>query len=147
VSGWTFSIDVPATIRGRKGDDELSIKMDWMRESLVRTKGFLNGIPMPTEWYEIQHLAQRETTKLLPADVLAFMDGEIAAAFVVSGGLPLVWQCSRRHARYYRAVMRDRPWWKFEIVNGTLAGRPAIVDATVKDGEDEQIVLLRKESK
>ncbi len=72
----------------------------------------------PADYYESSEF-MRDGERGKPAEVMAFAAQLIKTYFSASGGLPILWRCSKKHARAERLIFRKFPV-KFTILCGSL---------------------------
>ena len=111
--------------------------------SAIAAKGFLRFDRLPDTWYEVHGMSRIEGGLTDLQGVRAFVAKVMPSLFILSDGSPLIWQCSRRHARFYERVFREG-CYTLSFVAGSLAGGPSISDWSSLTGgsDDEQIVML-----
>ena len=91
---------------------------------------------MPPRWYAVENL-NRNLDYWGAADLRKFVLSMTKMLLGLTGGVPIVWQCSRAHAQAYVLIFGDR----LAVVAGSMVGRP-FYDAEF--GGDEQVVMLRE---
>jgi len=129
--------------------DNLAIRQYFSRkeEATIIEKGFVKYSDLPDQWYELSKLERLDGTSVLADKEQAFkyVKDIIPYYFVLTNGNPLVWQCSRNHARFYNIIFRKFRY-KFSYIAGSLAGKKKIEDFNNLTGgsDDEQIVMLEK---
>jgi hypothetical protein len=133
---WQVEFD-DVGLRVWKDDDFVTLKVVHSRKSLIRDKGFLNGIPMPANWYEVQHLEKADERLHSIPDVFDFITEVVPKLFMLSGGHPLVWQCSARHSRYYQTVFRRSEWGCQELASH-------LVDVVLGKNDDSVMLLSQR---
>jgi len=129
--------------------DNFAIRQYFSRkeEAIIVEKGFVKYSDLPGQWYELSKFERLDGREILANKDQAFkyVKDIIPYYFDITNGNPLVWQCSRKHARFYNIIFRKFRY-KFSYIAGSLAGKKKIEDFNNLTGgsDDEQIVMLEK---
>jgi len=126
------------------GNQIVSIGIIDRLESSMVNKGFVRLDKLPSEWCEIYGMSRFEGKIATLRNVKDFWGKVLPILFLLADGHPLLWQCSAKHARFYKLSFSRQNTYKFSFVAGSLAGQKPIDDYNSLTGGsiDEQIVML-----
>lgn len=126
------------------GDIVVRLGLTDRLSSSIASQGFVRLDRLPTEWYEIRGMARFTGDRAGPEAVRTFCAKVFPVLFSVTDGRPVLFQCSRRHARFYVALFRRLPGYRITAVAGTMAGTRPLVDWSHPTGgsDDEQVLML-----
>jgi hypothetical protein len=121
-------------------DDVVTLELLCPRLSVIRSKGFLNGVELPADWYEARRL-RRLGAVAGPGTVSSFVQTVLPYLFAVAYGRSLVVQCSQEHLRFYEVAERRYKLFTVRVLAGP------VVDVEYADGQSDYVLLLtqRKE--
>jgi len=144
-SAWKISVEkCDLLLENTEGHQVVSIGMLDRLESKITNKGLIKLDQMPKKWCEIYGMNRFSGKVTTLRDVKNFWGKVLPILFLLSDGNPLVWQCSKKHARFYRLTFKRHDEYKFSFIAGSLAGGKPIYDNNSLTGgsDDEQIVML-----
>ena len=118
----------------------------------IHDRATVHPSELPDAYYQSRRFRRVAGTKAaLKKLVLQFLARILPLDFSVSEGLPIVWRCSKPHARFYRnAIAEHHPEWNCTILRGSLRkdnpypplvfGKPGDDDFS----DDDHIVMVEK---
>lgn len=127
-----------------KGAQVVSIGISNKDSSKILDKGFVKLDKLPKKWCEVYGMSRFLGEVSTLREVKSFWGKILPVLFSLSDGNPIIWQCSERHARFYKLTFRREPKYKFSFIAGSLSGGKHIYDDKILTGENnnEQIVML-----
>jgi len=144
-SAWKISVEkCDLLLENVEGSQVVSIGVYSRLNSKIANKGFVKLDKMPREWCEIYGMSRFSGRTTTLRNVKNFWGKILPILFQLSEEHPLVWQCSKKHARFYNLTFKRRDEYRFSFIAGSLAGQKPIYDSNSITGgsDDEQIVML-----
>ena len=144
-SAWKISVQkCDLLMTNTEGHQIVSIGLTDRLDSSMVNKGFVRLDKLPPEWCEIYGMTRFEGKVTTLRNVKNFWGKILPILFLLSNETPLLWQCSAKHARFYKLSFSRQNEYKFSFVAGSLAGQKPITDKNDLTGGslDEQIVML-----
>jgi hypothetical protein len=136
---------ISAEILSEGGNHQVRVTLTPGHQGCIAKEGLLNAEDLPEGFYEGGSMRRITDQTGDLKDVIEFSRHMFSVCLKLSDGRPIMWICSRQHARFYK-ILFQRLGWRFHILRGSeRADNPycALVRSAPTGGSaDEHIVLL-----